>query len=327
MAIYSLASWQYLVGLSNRCSSYWARISLHFIVCEKTDRKESTHKEVEEEIAMYPKHFFEQYWEGEQENQIFVGMAFDGSVDKRFEIINNASKKVGFDKSFRVGIETEANSINDRIFNGIANSKLLIFDLSEDNRDNRINSNVIYELGIANAVREPFDIVLIRKNLEKKLKLPFDIQGLHINFFDELTEEFIEKIITSALKNQEWHKSKRVEFAAKSIDENGLNLMYTQGGRPKGFNHFNSTGWGADRKMSLLRLIDLGIVQFDCICIQEKGYYEWAYHWTSFGYEVMKHLGINQIPLEDFEKTPDYKEVKKANEDYQKNKENALGVE
>ncbi len=274
---------------------------------------------------MYPKHFFERFWEGEQKNQLFVGMAFDSSIKQRFKIIHNASKKVGFDKAFRVGIETEANSINDRIFDGIANSKMLLFDLSDDERINKINNNVIYELGIANAIREPFDIVLIRKKSEKDSKLPFDIQGLHINFFEnELTEEFIKRIVNDALKNQEWHKSKRVKIAAESIDENGLALMYSKGYLPKGFNHFNTSGWDAEKKMSLLRLIDLGIIKFDCICMQDVSYYEWAYHWTSFGYEVMKHLKINQISLEEFKKKPGYAEAIKGIEEYSRTRKKAL---
>src|SRR3989344_7008502 len=134
---------------------------------------------------MYPKHFFERFWEAEQKNQLFVGISFDESINNNFDIIDNAVKSLGFEKAFRVGLETEANSINDRIFDAIANSKMLLFDLSDDKRTNQINLNVIYELGIANAIREPFDIVLIRRKTESELKLPFDIQGLHINLFDD----------------------------------------------------------------------------------------------------------------------------------------------
>ena len=274
---------------------------------------------------MYPKHFFERYWEGEQKNQLFVGIAFDDSVNSRFSIIDSAVKSLKFEKAFRVGIETEANSINDRIFDGIANSKMLLFDLSDDDRTGWINHNVIYELGIANTIREPFDIVLIRKKSNNELRLPFDIQGLHINFFENsLTEDFIKKIVESVLKNQEWHKSKRVRVATESIDENGLDLMYYTGCRPKGFNHFNSNNWSAERKMSLLRLIDLGIVKFACECYPNKKGFENAYHWTPFGYEVMKHLKINQISEEEFRKLPEYNEAVKLSNNFYENKKKIL---
>ena len=92
---------------------------------------------------MYPKHFFERFWESEQKNQIFIGLPFDGEVNKVFNTIDEASKELDFEKAFRVGIETEANSINDRIFDAISNSKILIFDLSDDTRTKEINHNVI----------------------------------------------------------------------------------------------------------------------------------------------------------------------------------------
>lgn len=261
---------------------------------------------------MYPKHFFERFWEAEQKNQLFVGIPIDKSVNDSFNIIDKSVKTLGFEKAFRVGLETEANSINDRIFDAIANSKMLVFDLSDDARTGEINHNVIYELGIANAIREPFDIVLIRKQNENKKRLPFDIQGLHINFFEEkISGKFIKNIISSAMQNQEWYKSKRISSAIESLDENGLLLMNQIGHRPKGYNHFNSAGLDYNSKMSLLRLVDLGIVKFACV-IWQGGGFEYAYHWTPFGYAVMRSLGIKQMTEEEFKKTPDYIQVKQA---------------
>lgn len=274
---------------------------------------------------MYPKHFIERFWEGEQKNQLFVVMPFDDSLDKKFESINNAAKKIGFEKAFRAGTETEANSINDWIFDGIANSKMILFDLSDDSRTKGINPNVTYELGIANTMREPFDIVLIRKESDKVPKLPFDIQGLHINFFEtDISEDFIQRIVGSTMKNQEWHKSKRVKAAAESIDENGLSLMYTIGRRSKGFNHFHSGGLTAEKKMSLLRLIDLGIARFACEVYKYPKGFENAYHWTDFGYQVMKHLGIEQMTDKEFEKLPEYADAVKQRDAFIENKKKIL---
>ena len=257
---------------------------------------------------MYPKYFFERFWEGEQKNQLFVGMAFDNSINKRFKIINNASKKNGFSRAFRVGLDTEANSINDVIFDSIAHSKMLLFDLSDDERYNGVNPNVIYELGIANAIREPFDIVIIRKKTKEKLKLPFDIQGLNINFFkDKLDKRFIIKKVNYALKNQEWHKSKRVKAVSESIDDLGLGLMIEIGRRPKKWNHFNTSGFDSLKKLSVHRLIDLGILLF--ATGKKKRPQEYAYHWTSFGYEVMKYLGIPQMTYMEFKKRSEFEDA------------------
>jgi len=274
---------------------------------------------------MYPKHFFERFWESEQKNQIFVGTAFDTNLDARFSVIDLVAKELGLDKAFRVGLDKEANSINDKIFDAIANSKMLIFDISDDSRKGHINENVIYELGIAHAIREPSDIVIIKKKTDQKCELPFDIQGININFFDnDLKNEDLKKIIKSAMENQEWHKSKRVRVAAESLDENGLMLMNSIGRRPIGFNHFNSSSFDYNIKTSVLRLVDLGIVRF-AWAVEKKGWVEWAYHWTPFGYEVMKSMGLKQMTLEEFEKTPEYATVAKANDDFVKMKQEALG--
>lgn len=275
---------------------------------------------------MYPKYFFERFWEGEQKNQIFVGTAFDSGVEERFSIIDSIAKELSFEKAFRVGLDSEANSINDNIFDAIANSKMLLFDLSDDNRKNHINHNVIYELGIAQAMREPSDIIIIRKETETKDKLPFDIQSININFFkDKLAKDWLKPKLESAIKNQEWHKSKRVRVVAESIDENGLALMNEIGRRPKGYNHFNSSTFDYNKKASVLRLVDLEILKFACIIWKNNLGYEYAYHWTSFGYEVMKYIGLNQISLEDFKKTKEYAQVKQASEDFITNKNKVLG--
>ncbi|MBI4116285.1 hypothetical protein HY449_00910 [Candidatus Pacearchaeota archaeon] len=278
---------------------------------------------------MYPKHFLERFWEGEQKNQIFLGAPFNDSIKKNFSIIDDTAKKIGFERAFRVGIETEANSIPEIIFDSIANSRMLLFDLSDDNRfpkDNgnkfsRINQNVIYELGVATTIREPSDIVIIRKRIDKELNLPFDIQNLHINLFDnEISEEFIKRVINDAIKKQELYKNKRVLSAIESLDEIGLSLMKKIGRIPKGHNHFNSENMDINKKASLFRLIDLGIVKF--AYSNWSGYnFEYAYHWTSFGYEVMKAMGINQMNDEEFEKSEEYKIVKKAEDNFYKIKD------
>ncbi len=268
---------------------------------------------------MYPKYFFERFWEGEQKNQLFVGMSFDNSLNRKFKTINGASKKIGFKKAFRVGLDTEANSINDVIFDGIAHSKMLLFDLSNDERTGEINHNVIYELGIANVIREPFDMVLIRKKTKEKIKLPFDIQGLNINFFNEkLTVNFIKKKVRDALKNQKWHKSKMVKAVSESIDDLGLGLMIDIGRRPKGWNHFNTLSFDSLRKLSVHRLMDLGILWF--ATGKKKNPQEHAYHWTSFGHEVMKYLSIPQMTFKEFKKRPEFKDSLKNLEIYYQSK-------
>ncbi|MBI4777049.1 MAG: hypothetical protein HY788_23195, partial [Deltaproteobacteria bacterium] len=208
-------------------------------------------------------------------------------------------------------------------FDGVANSRMLLFDLTDDPKSpcqfsKQVNGNVLYELGIANAIREPEDILLIRES--SVAQIPFDISGLHINIYErDLEVDWLHLKLEKALKEQEWYKSKRVDAAAKAIDEIGHMFMSKFGYRPKGFNHFNINGLSQTERMSVFRLIDLGIVKFESIAYDN--YTEYAYHWTEFGREVMKHLGIKLLSMDDFKKTAGYADSLKARDEFRKRKE------
>jgi hypothetical protein len=272
---------------------------------------------------MYPKFFFERFSAADQRNELFVCMPFHDSFDDKFRnIIDPSAKTAGFDKADRVKEDWKANVITDRIFDGIANSKMLFFDLTDDPKSpcqysKQVNGNVLYELGVATAIREPEDIVLIRE--KSSVKIPFDISGLNINIYTgEFNIDWLSEKLTEALEGQKWYMSKRVDTAAKSIDDIAFNIMYEIGRLPEGKNHFNIVGRPLEFKISVLRLIDLGILWF-ASAINEKGR-EHAYRWTPFGLEVIKHLGINLLNEHEFEATPEYKEYLKAHDEYKKQK-------
>jgi len=272
---------------------------------------------------MYAKYFFERFWEGEQRNELFVCMPFDDSFDGKFnDTMNTAAQKAGFEKAVRVKEEWDANVITDKIFNCIANSKMLLFDLSDDPKSpckhsKQVNSNVLYELGVSNAMREPQDIVLIRE--EPSSRLPFDISGMTVNgHTGPLKVDWLSTRLDEARGQQEWHKSKRVKAAAQSMEEIGLKYMYDFGSRPMRYQHFNVWKKPPEVKMAVMRLMDLGILRFAAKCYPDQRGYECSFYWTSFGREVMKDLGISPMPEDKFNKSAAYEEHKKWQEDYQK---------
>ncbi|MFH1311467.1 MAG: hypothetical protein ABIH65_03620 [Nanoarchaeota archaeon] len=277
---------------------------------------------------MYPKHFFERFWKGEQKNELFVCMPFNDSFDKKFEIINRVTKNTNLHRARRVKEGVGTTIITDEILEGIANSKFLLFDLSNDPKYDKKcpNPNVMYELGIAIAMREPSDILVIKDSSEEIEKLPFDVRTIRIHQHpQEIDEEFFKRELEKAIEHQEWHKSKRVKAAAESIDEFGLGLMLETGIRPDEWDHFSFGGFGLDsipKRTAAHRLMDLGILFFDTG--KERNPAEYAYHWTSFGREVMKHLGIKRMTKEEFEKSPLYPEALKLLEEYRRANENAL---
>lgn len=248
---------------------------------------------------MYPKLFFENFWASEQKNSLFVCMPFDSRLDAKFNIIEKVAKELGFENAIRVKEDWVANDITYKILDGISNSKTLLFDLSDDPKSpcefsKQTNGNVLYELGIATAIRQPEDILLIRE--KSKTILPFDVSGLTVNEYEEeLKEDWLKEKLSRVLSNQKWYKSKRVDSAAKSIDSFGLRLIHLiYKKRPTDRDHFNDEAipeeWRTEAKLAILRMMDLGIIWF---ATAKKGT-EYAYHWTPFGREVIKNLGIEK---------------------------------
>lgn len=276
---------------------------------------------------MYPKFFFERFWEGEQRNELFVCMPFHDAFDLRFvDIIAPAAKETGFDNAIRVKEDTEGNVVMDKILDGIANSKMILIDLSDDPKSpctysKHVNGNVLYEAGIAHAMREPSAIVMIRE--QDPAKADFDVRGMTINQpkGGKLTKDWLYSLLKISLENHKWFESKRVKAVAESIDNIGLGLMLDIGKRPNTWNHFNTSDekvFDSLRKASVLRLLDLGILWFATGGSQRPT--EYAYHWTPFGYEVMKYLGIKQLTMEEFEKMPQFKIAEEARKKYEEDR-------
>ena len=258
---------------------------------------------------MYPKLFIENFWLSDQEDRLFVCMPFGGAFDAKFkEIIEPVGKKL-FKEVKRSDTSYAANDIPHQILDGIANSKMLLFDLSDQRASERkINDNVLYELGIATTIRDKEDILLIREGDRiNPAEFPFDIRSLNIiPHGKRFKKKWLEKILDQLLEEQSWIKNKRIETASRSIDGEGLELMYKFGRLPKGYDHFNTRTMRIEYKVSVLRLLDLGIISCESVCYKRG--YEYAYHWTSFGRAVMQYLGIEKISVDEFKKLPEYQE-------------------
>jgi len=248
---------------------------------------------------MSVKRFLENFWESEQKNVLFVCMPLKDS-SKKFKKIKQAAKSVGFEHAINSSSFSHGDSISHMILDGVANSKMLLFDLSDDPKSKckfskQINENVLYELGIAVTIREPEDMVLIRSE-NSTSEIPFDIKDLKRNVYTDLTADWLQKILKPNLDNQKWFLSKRVRKAADSIDPKSYEIMLYYGRIP--LDYFDNFAYvPVEEEHSLYRLMDLGIIRFNSLLVKNK--YEYSYHWTPFGYEVMKHLKINKFTEEE----------------------------
>ena len=269
---------------------------------------------------MWTKFFFERFWESGQRNELFVCMPFHYEFDERFAaIIEPSAKEVGFEKAARVDQSTEGNVVTDKIWDGIANSKMILVDLTGDPKSKgHVNGNVLLELGVAQAMREPSAVVIIRdQDLDTA---DFDVRGLTINRprNGKLTTEWLTDLLRGSVKNYDWSESKRVKAASESIDEIGLMLMWSNGRLPKDWRHFNTVGQSAEVKLSVLRLMDLGILRLGTGGSNAPT--EHAYHWTPFGDQVIRRLGMEMMTMTEFENSPAYPEAVKAREKFLESK-------
>ena len=99
---------------------------------------------------------------------VFILMPFDPDLDPVFEVIGEAACSTGL-HILRADKLSEAGSIIDQIFEGIARSGLIVADLTGRNQ------NVIYELGIAGAMGK--ETVLLAQETKD---VPFDIRSQRV---------------------------------------------------------------------------------------------------------------------------------------------------
>jgi hypothetical protein len=248
---------------------------------------------------MYPKHFMEQFWTGELNNKLFVAMSFHPSFASRFlDIIDPSAKDAGFACAYRADEGRDSNAITTKIIDGIANSRMVLCDLS-DEVQGHVNGNVLYETGIAQAIREPHSVVLIRD--QDPEEADFDVRGFKINRPPEgkLTKPWLVGILKDALGEIDWSRSKRIEAIAHSLDDGCLMLIDIFGRNPDNYNHFHLDTAQIELRLAAQRLVDLGILWF--ATARKVRPREHAYRWTSLAKDLMKYLGLPQLAFEEFQ--------------------------
>ena len=264
---------------------------------------------------MYRKWFFEQFWEGDQRDVLYVFMPFSEFPILKFDLIKKAAEDHFREGADRADCSEGSNVIMTDVMNGIANSKMLLFDLSDDPKHSldckeKICQNVLYELGMAHIIREPEDIILIRK--KSNINVPFDIFDVRRDEYEgELNPDWLNKKIKDALKNQEWHKSKRVVAAIRSLDHYASEILNEFGRYPERNSHFNLHQVigtlltfkcfvisYAEATTTLGRLVDLGIIKFDLAIHGVDAHH--SYSFTQFGRMILKNRNIIQWDEEEF---------------------------
>jgi len=201
-----------------------------------------------------PKFYFDNSLVGDRENKLFVFIPFLPKCKERYdEVIKPVAGFLDLNIE-KADDEKSGKEIMEKVFEGINDSRVLLFDLSKDERyNNKVNPNVAYELGIARMVRSDTDILLITDMKDVEKEIFFDIRTMNVvKIGTDFTKENFRSDIKQLFEKQEYYQDKRIEMVSKSIDDGSIELMHQYGRRPRGYKHFNSRGVGAEMKMSAL---------------------------------------------------------------------------
>ena len=241
---------------------------------------------------MHPNVFLRTFWQMELRPEIFVAMTFGEDYQARYDdVIAPAIRSVDVGgvslEPRRVDESKSGDSILTEIMDGIAHSQMVLADVSTIGKDSKSgrayrNGNVMYEVGIALACRQPQEILLVRDDQDAFL---FDVSTIPHTTLDftetaaakaRLTEE-----LASRLNERKLMRDARVLNAISGLSrEEVVELRELADYSP-------TTVWGQEDKgmvnlfqmAATTRLLDKQLIRFAGLL--EEGHI--AYQTTELG--------------------------------------------
>ncbi len=227
---------------------------------------------------MYPRHYFELFPPFPRTNRVFVAMSFSESFRSRWKkAIEPGIRDAlgGALEPFRVDHRKVSDSILTEITNGIATSKLVLADVTTVCRDEQFtqrNGNVMYEVGLAHALRLPEEVVLFRSDNDP---ISFDVANIRINFYDpdgspDEARHMVTNAIAESIKEIDTTRLVAVQRAAENIDY-GCMLLLEEVVTKKEIKHVGKAPQSFPppeniaRSRAIVRLLEIGVlaVNFD----------------------------------------------------------------
>ena len=215
---------------------------------------------------MYPANYFALFPPFPLDHRTFVAMSFAPQFEKRWKtVIEPAIRSVLLNNQPLNPVRVDQRTINDsiltEILGGIGHCRLFFADVSTigylDRQPIR-NSNVMYEVGLAQAVRSPAEVVLFRSDRDQLL---FDVSNVRVNEYDpdgNPQEAFgkVQNALLNGLREVDLLKSMTVQSAARRLDVmawDSLSIAAQQGSiKPTG-ELFQS--------LAIARLLDEGLME------------------------------------------------------------------
>ncbi len=196
---------------------------------------------------MYPKIYTDIFRSFDKTPEVFVAMPFSTRFEPRWKLIFKPAILSCNLKPYRIKERFVSNSISSDILDGIGRAKFLLFDISNE-ETGQPNSNVMYELGIAHAIRLPEEVIIVRD--ENSEATPFDIKHIRWNDFSSqkikksITK--IKKLIRSVEKELDLTKDIMVKNVLSSLDPDMISFL--EGVRDYYNTGFDLAAFDPDRK-------------------------------------------------------------------------------
>jgi hypothetical protein len=184
---------------------------------------------------MFPRNYFGLFPPYPRDNKVFVAMSFEDRFQSRWnEVISPAIRNVIRQgtplQPVRVDARLISDSILTEILDGVTNGCLVFADVTTighiDGRSIR-NGNVMYEIGLAHAVRLPEEVLIFRSDSDRLL---FDVANVRANSYDpegdpELARSQVSNAIIESLKELDLRRYLAVRSAAQSLDAVGWSVL------------------------------------------------------------------------------------------------------
>jgi hypothetical protein len=177
---------------------------------------------------MYPQNYFNLFPPFPRNNTVFVAMSFDSKLNHRWEnVIQPAISTVSHDgnplEAKCVDTRRIGDSILTEILTHIRNARLIFADVSLIGQIAKRpvrNGNVMYEVGIAHAVRLPEEVLLFRSDNKPLL---FDVANVRVNHYEPDKDtttacSLVIDAINEALREVELKKHLAVQATAHALD-------------------------------------------------------------------------------------------------------------
>lgn len=229
----------------------------------------------EGDASVFPQNYFSLIRPFPRDNTVFVAMSFEETFESRWEdviapgIRSVQMKSVALEPR-RVDARHISDSILTEILNGISTSGLVFADVTAlTSREGRVerNGNVMYEVGLAHAVRLPEEVLLFRSDSHPIL---FDIANVRVNRYDpdcdpEGARIQVAKTIRESIKEVDLRRHLTVRRAAETLDfKSWLMLLIAVGNG--GIQYFpmktlrEALGNGPNNE-AIVRLLQLGALE------------------------------------------------------------------